>query len=126
MEAAAPKCDIFVSPYVLDEAQDGDAVASQARVDEIIKYEMLSFDLRKVLELMSQLMQRQQVLEKEMADAAHIAVCAVSGMDVLLTWNCKHLANIVELPKTSAIITQCAYCCPRIITPKTYMETLND
>src|SRR6056297_2447483 len=26
-------------------------------------------------------------------DAFHIAVSAVNGMDYLLTWNCKHIAN---------------------------------
>ena len=26
-------------------------------------------------------------------DALHIAVAAMSGMDYLLTWNCKHIAN---------------------------------
>jgi len=26
-------------------------------------------------------------------DAAHLAVCATNGMDYLLTWNCRHLAN---------------------------------
>lgn len=29
-------------------------------------------------------------------DAAHIAVAAVHAVDYLLTWNCKHLANIAE------------------------------
>ena len=26
-------------------------------------------------------------------DAAHVAVAAIHGIDYLLTWNCKHLAN---------------------------------
>jgi hypothetical protein len=30
---------------------------------------------------------------KAVRDAAHIAVAAVHGVDYLLTWNCRHLAN---------------------------------
>ena len=44
---------------------------------------------------------------------------------VLLTWNCHHMANIVELPKTVRIVTQCGYECPMIITPKDYLEKIN-
>ncbi len=33
------------------------------------------------------------VPEKTQVDALHIAVAAVNGMDYLLTWNCKHIAN---------------------------------
>ena len=46
-------------------------------------------------------------------------------MDVLLTWNCKHMANIVELPKTVRVVTQAGYECPMIITPKDYLEKRN-
>ncbi len=31
--------------------------------------------------------------EKADIDALHIAVAAINGMDYLLTWNCKHIAN---------------------------------
>ncbi len=31
--------------------------------------------------------------QKAKLDALHIAVCAVTGVDILLTWNFKHIAN---------------------------------
>ncbi len=31
--------------------------------------------------------------EEAVADALHIAVAAANGIDYLLTWKCKHLAN---------------------------------
>ena len=58
----------------------------------------------------------------ETTDAFHIATAAVGGMDVLLTWNCKHMANPVTLPKTAAIITKAGYRCPVIITPLDFIE----
>jgi hypothetical protein len=41
---------------------------------------------------------------KAETDAAHVATAAVHGMDFLLTWNCRHIANaaIVENCGTSA------------------------
>ncbi len=52
-------------------------------------------------------------------------VVVVSTPDVLLTWNCKHMANIVELPKTVAIVSRCGYDCPLIVTPKDFLEGIH-
>ena len=121
-EEVAPACELFVSDFVYDEAQDGDADAASRRIAEIVKIPFLSFDRNEVDALTRQLHDHHQVFEKEVTDAAHIAVCAVNGIDILLTWNCHHMANIVELPKTVRIVTQCGYECPMIITPKDYLE----
>jgi hypothetical protein len=37
------------------------------------------------------------------ADALHIAICLVNNIDILLTWNFKHLANINRKKKVSLI-----------------------
>ena len=37
-------------------------------------------------------------------DAYHIATAAFYGMDVLLTWNCRHMANEFTLPKTYGVL----------------------
>ena len=44
------------------------------------------------------------VPEQEVTDVAHIATASVYGMDVLLTWNCRHMANPVTLPRKAMII----------------------
>ena len=62
------------------------------------------------------------VPEGEITDAMHIASAAIAGMDVLLTWNCKHLANPHTLPKTRAIVAAAGYACPAVMTPKTFIE----
>ena len=45
-------------------------------------------------------------------------------MDVLLTWNCRHLANLFTLPKTITVVASLGYICPLIITPERYMEDM--
>ncbi len=43
--------------------------------------------------LADSLIAQKSVPAKARLDALHIAVCAVHGVDFLLTWNCKHIAN---------------------------------
>ena len=62
------------------------------------------------------------VPEQEVTDAVHIATAAVYGMDVLLTLNCRHMANPVTLPVTASIIARAGYRCPIIITPGDFLD----
>lgn len=121
----APKCEIFVSGYVYDEAQDGDTEASAKRIAEIVRQNFAVYDEVKVANLTRKLHEQHQVFATEVTDAIHIAVATVTQMDILLTWNCKHMANIVELPKTVRIISQCGYECPLIVTPKDFLEEIH-
>ena len=74
------------------------------------------------VENLAQLLQDGYAVPKtEATDAAHIATAAIYGMDVLLTWNCKHMANLVTLPKTAAIVAKAGYECPVIITPEEFL-----
>ena len=115
-------CDIFVSQYVGDEAEDGDSRFAKLRMADIQKAIALDGLIPSVQSLAKMLLQNHAVPENEVTDAFHIATAAIHGMDVLLTWNCKHLANPVTLPKTSAIITKEGYTCPVIITPVEFLE----
>jgi hypothetical protein len=56
------------------------------------------------------------------ADALHISIAAVNGIDYLLTWNCKHLANAAHRQKTEAVVEAAGYVCPVICTPEELME----
>ncbi len=55
-------------------------------------------------------------------DAFHIAVAAVNGMDYLLTWNCKHIANAAMRPKIEEICRNHGFEPPTICTPQELME----
>jgi len=61
-------------------------------------------------------------LKKAKTDALHIAVATVHGIDYLLTWNCKHIANAVMRPKIEAICRAFGYEPPVICTPLELME----
>jgi hypothetical protein len=54
-------------------------------------------------------------------DAAHVALAAVGGIDYLLTWNCKHLANAQIARRIQKICEQSGYRMPIICTPEELM-----
>ncbi len=61
---------------------------------------------------------------KSKADAFHIAICVVNQMDILLTWNYKHLANINRKHKITQVNIENHYLHPlEIITP---FEVIDD
>jgi hypothetical protein len=61
--------------------------------------------------------------EKKFMDAYHIAVCVVNGIDYLVSWNYKHLANIQKERQVKIINLSNNYFREfRLITP---LELLN-
>lgn len=55
-------------------------------------------------------------------DALHIATAAYYGMDVLLTWNCTHIANPVQLRVIRGLCAAQGYRLPELVTPFELME----
>lgn len=82
---------------------------------------MLDVD-RAAAELQTKILRDTPIPAKAALDALHIAVAAVNGMDYLITWNCKHIANAVMLPKVYAVCRQAGYEPPFVCTPPELME----
>lgn len=118
------KCHVFASRFVVDESNDGNADQIAARRSVLTGIPIASFDEKKVSDLASMLLEGHAIPEGEVTDAFHIATAAVLGADVLLTWNCRHMANPHTLPRTRKIVTDAGYVCPAVMTPKTFLENL--
>jgi hypothetical protein len=56
--------------------------------------------------------------DKAAADALHVALAAVNGMDFLVTWNCTHIANGVVLKIVNAVCRDAGYEPPIVCTPE--------
>ena len=54
---------------------------------------------------------------KAATDAFHIATAAVFGMDFLLTWNCRHIANAFIAGRMRAVCEREGYNAPVLCTP---------
>ena len=118
----APRCEIYISPYVDDEVEDGNPERAALRQRSLAGMVSLDSSLAEVAEVAEALTSGHAVPQTEATDASHIAIAAVYGMDVLLTWNCRHMANPVTLPKTASIIDRLGFKCPVIITPAEFLE----
>jgi hypothetical protein len=55
-------------------------------------------------------------------DALHIAVAVVNGLDYLITWNCKHIANAKMRIKIERVCREKGYEPIIICTPEELME----
>ena len=55
----------------------------------------------------------------------HIAIAAVNGIQFLLTWNCRHIANPSFRAADRAYIREMGYEAPVICTPQELLE-IND
>ena len=90
--ARRERFDLFVSRPVLAEARRGDPTAAARRLDALAGIPVLSMS-RGVTTLARTLIQTGTLPAKARLDALHVATAAVNGMNYLLTWNLRHLAN---------------------------------
>jgi len=116
------KYDVYVSQHVLSEASDGDPELARRRIEACKGMHMVDGTTAEVGSLAERLLAAVVVPKDEVADAYHIATAAVHGMDVLLTWNCKHMANRFVLPKTVKVVNEAGYSCPAIVTPEDFLK----
>lgn len=120
-EKRRPRFDVFASEVVTEEAADGDQEVARKRLDILGALPLLG-TTDEAGELAQELI-REGILPPEAEiDALHIAVATVHGMDILLTWNCKHLANGRITGAVSRLLWSKGYLPPTICTPNELME----
>ena len=113
---------LCISDLVLTEAASGDGAAATARLDVLAGIAALDLNTR-ARSLARKLIGGGLLPARARADAEHIAIAATNSVRVLLTWNCKHLANDVI---HRAVVRTCeayGFRCPEICTPEQLMRT---
>ncbi|MCH8828698.1 MAG: type II toxin-antitoxin system VapC family toxin [Planctomycetes bacterium] len=114
------KYELVTSQLVLDEAGAGDPVAAQERLNLLDSLPLLDIENPDVKPLADGLIANHLLPEKALADARHVAVATVFGVDYLLTWNCKHIANAETLPRVYKMLRDAGYEPPLIVTPEEF------
>ena len=107
---------LFISGLVIAESRRGDAAAAKAREAVLAGCKVLEYSTA-AQDLARQILATHLLPAKAAVDAAHIAVAAVHGMDFLLTWNCRHIANAAIVDKVRAVCADAGYAPPVICTP---------
>ena len=113
--------DLFVSLAVVDECLAGDAEAAAERQVFLQGIPVLGVN-DDVLSLARSLMGGIPLPDKASVDAVHIAVAAVNGVDYLVTWNCKHIANPALRGIIESVCRGAGYDAPVICTPPELVE----
>ena len=111
--------DVFVSQLVIQEAKAGDKNAAQKRMDILEQMPLLELN-EKVISL-ARILMDEVIPAKAVEDALHIAVATIHGMDYLLTWNCKHIANAEKEHAIAAVCRSNNFEPPIICTPEELM-----
>ena len=119
--ARRERFDLFVSRPVLAEARRGDTTAAARRLDALASIPVLSMN-RGVTTLARTLIQTGTLPTKGRLDALHVATAAVNGMNYLLTWNLRHLANAAIRGRIEDTCRKAGIQPPIICTPEELME----
>jgi len=83
---------LVVSQVVVDECSAGDSAAASERLQLIDKIPILSVSPA-ATKLAHSLIHKKGVPASEPRDAFHISIAAVNGINYLLTWNFRQIAN---------------------------------
>ncbi len=105
------------SVVVLDEAARGDKDLARRRL-EIVKPLVMLPVSPEAIELSHQLLESAAIPQKEDQDALHLAIAATNGIEYLVTWNCKHLANASMRMRIENVCIEAGYDPPIICTPQ--------
>ena len=120
-DAHRPEFDIFVSQFVIDECEQGDPSAASER--RIYLNDIPVLDMNDNVEALAEEISNElQIPPKARIDAFHISMAAVHGIQFLLTWNCKHIANPENRPKIERACRDRGIEPPLICTPFDLLE----
>jgi hypothetical protein len=120
-----PHLDAYISPVVLDEIVGGDQQAQALRLQLVAKMPPLAVD-ESIISLAEVICEEIRLPERAQADAYHIAIPSVHGIDYLVTWNCRHIANAFLLRNIEKIVRAKGFTMPVVCTPEELMEEIKD
>lgn len=106
----------YVSNYVIEEASAGNSQAALELMNALHDIPVLLIN-QEILNLGEFLLLGGGFPAKAKIDAMHVACATYHQMDILLTWNCKHIANPIQLPIMRSICTAKGYKLPELVTP---------
>jgi hypothetical protein len=115
--------ELFSSQVVLDEVAAGEATMARRRLKLLRDIPLLE------LSAAANRLGRDILLSGLLpvsadGDAAHIAVATVHRMDILLTWNCRHIANVAIQHRLRRLVEGKGFNLPALATPEEFMGDL--
>jgi len=112
--------DLVTSNFTIIECKRGDPVAAQRRIDCIKGIPLLQIT-GDIYELSNNYLELLSIPDDSKTDTLHLAICVISQIDYLLTWNCKHLGAIT-MQKIQTYNERRGLYVPILTTPEAFFD----
>ncbi len=117
----ATRYETYVSALVFEEAGRGDPDQARMRLATIERFPMLDID-DEARSLAEKIIAGGGIPAEYPEDALHVALAAVNGIEVVITWNFAHLNNPFTRMMVRQIVEGVGYECPEICSPEELLE----
>jgi hypothetical protein len=117
--------ELFTSQIVIDEISAGEAAMAKERLAVVGGITIVR--VTDEAESLTEGILASGILPpKADRDAAHIALATIHEMDILLTWNCRHIANAMIQARLRSLADAAGFMLPVICTPEELLENENE
>ncbi len=110
-----------ISQVVLDEIAFGEKAMAQLRLKTVESIPLVRVT-DEVMELARKVLTSGLLPATADRDATHIALASAYEMDILLSWNCRHIANATIQARLRRLVEAVGLTLPVICTPEELME----
>jgi hypothetical protein len=116
-ESQAPRFELFITSEVIRELSDpafphSKKAIAMLRDLSVLRLTPETFDLADLL-----VREKLMPVPAVSGDALHVAAATIHGMDYLLTWNQRHLANPNKRTHFSIVCMRLGLTAPQLVTP---------
>jgi predicted nucleic acid-binding protein len=116
--------ELMVSEVVVRECGAGDSESAARRL-EVVRDLPLLLITEQAIKIAEDLIKQKIVPLKAIEDALHIAIATAHGVDYLVTWNCRHIANPEIQRGIASYLEQIGTVLPFICTPEELLGEAN-
>ena len=117
--------DLYTTQIVLDEAAGGETAKAAERLRLMAGIPLLTIT-EQVEALAGELVDREILPTFAGRDALHLAAAGVHGIEFLLTWNCKHIANPFLADRLESCFSAAGFDLPVLCTPEQFTPDVHD
>lgn len=117
--------DLFTSPIVIAELRAGDHPNREEKLNLLKDVAILDY-LQDVEQVGKIYVKNFLMPARTFADAIHMAFASVYQCDILLTWNCAHLANLNKRSHLETINARLGLRTPLVVTPLELLGNYDD
>ncbi|PIR90282.1 hypothetical protein COU05_02605 [bacterium (Candidatus Gribaldobacteria) CG10_big_fil_rev_8_21_14_0_10_37_21] len=101
--------DVYISEVTIKEIKQIPAINKRTKLLAISKkFKILDLS-RKAEEFALQYIKQKVIPSQFINDGIHLAIATVNRLDVLVSWNCKHLVNLKTRKAANLINKSCGY-----------------